>query len=270
MTVNSQHLQILYQAYCNTYPLWKNADIKSLKQLDLPHDSKDFFLRKPDKQLRLGQLAEQFVFNQIEVCTTAKILAENIQVQKEKRTLGELDTLLLLDNIPIHLEIVYKFYLYDATLGALEIECWIGPNRKDSLVEKLNKLEQKQLPLLFSEHCKHALKQLELDHHDFKQQVLFKAQLFVPYQQQVRFEILNVDCICGFYINTSQLELFKTYQFYIPIKLDWFLAPNKSVDWLNFSKFKTTTKSFTDGNKSPLFWMKSNTGILSKAFLVWW
>ena len=100
--------------------------------------------------------------------------------------------------------------------------------------------------------------------------VLFKAQLFVPYQQQVDFEILNVDCICGFYINTSQLELFKTYQFYIPIKLDWFLAPKKSVDWLSFSKFKTTTKSFTDGNKSPLIWMKSNTGLLSKAFLVWW
>lgn len=206
MNNSSQHLQVLYRAYCKTHLLWKNADIKSLKQLNLPQVNTDFFLRKLDKQLRLGQLAEQFVFNQIETCTKAVILAENIQIQKDKRTLGELDTLLLLDRTPIHLEIVYKFYLYDATLGASEIECWIGPNRKDSLIEKLNKLEQKQLPLLFSKHCKHTLKRLELDHHDFEQHVLFKAQLFIPYEQQIHFELLNADCVSGFYINTTQLE----------------------------------------------------------------
>lgn len=270
MNNSSQHLQVLYRAYCNTHLLWKNADIKSLKQLNLPQANTDFFLRKLDKQLRLGQLAEQFVFNQIETCNRAAILAENIQIQKDKRTLGELDTLLLLDRIPIHLEIVYKFYLYDTSSGASEIECWIGPNRKDSLIEKLNKLEQKQLPLLFSEHCKHTLKRLELDHLVFEQQVLFKAQLFVPYEQQTHFELLNADCISGFYINTSQLERFKTHQFYIPTKLDWFLAPNDTVDWMDLIHFKLTSRPSIERHKSPLFWLKSNTGKLSKAFLVWW
>jgi len=270
MINSSQHLQVLYQAYGNTHLLWKNANINSLKQLHLPLDNNDIFNRKLEKQLRLGQLAEQFVFNQIETCTRAVILAENIQVQKEKRTLGELDTLLLLDRIPIHLEIVYKFYQYDASLGSSEIECWIGPNRTDSLIEKLNKLEQKQLPLLFSKDCKHALKQLNLDHHDFQQHVLFKAQLFIPYEQQIHFEFLNADCVSGFHINTSQLEGFKTHQFYIPTKLDWFLEPNENVDWMDWIQFKLTSQPAIERHKSPLFWLKSNTGKLSKAFLVWW
>ena len=46
--------------------------------------------------------------------------------------------------------------------------------------------------------------------------ILFKAQLFVPYQQDVNFDDLNEDCICGFYLKSGQLEDFKACQFYIP------------------------------------------------------
>ena len=270
MNLSPQHLQELYEAYCTTHVLWKRADVNNLRQLEIPLDYNSFFLRKLERRLRLGQLAEQFVFNQLETCESTEILAENIQIQKDKRTLGELDTLLEIDNQSIHLEIIYKFYIYDATLGATEIERWIGPNRKDSLVDKLNKLQNKQLPLIDSQDCKLVLKQLGLDHHDFKQQVLFKAQLFVPYQQQITFELLNSDCVCGFYINTTELETFRNHQFYIPTKLDWFLEPREAVEWLEFSDFKSESKSFLDNNQSPLFWIKSETVELVKAFLVWW
>ncbi len=270
MNFSSQHLQVLYKSYCKTPLLWKNSDVKSLKQFHLPQNGTNYFLRKLDKKLRLGQLAEQFLFNEIETCKSTVILAENIQIQKNKRTLGELDLLLLYNNTPIHLEIIYKFYLYDVNLNTSEIEHWIGPNLKDSLSEKLNKLEQKQLPLLSSEYSQNTLKQLNLNHYNFEQQVLFKAQLYVPYQYQVSFKFLNVDCICGFYINIAQLELFTTYQFYIPRKLDWFLAPNDTVNWMDIIQFKLSSQRSIECQKSPLFWMKSNTGKLSKAFLVWW
>ena len=49
----------------------------------------------------------------------------------------------------IHLEVSYKFYLYDENLGKLESEKWIGPNKRDSLVQKTAKLKSKQLPILF-------------------------------------------------------------------------------------------------------------------------
>jgi hypothetical protein len=270
MKLSPQHLQALYHAYCKTQALWKRANVCRLQQLEIPNGYDSLFLRKLERRLRLGQLAEQFVFNQLETCESTEILAENIQIQKDKRTLGELDTLLIVDNQPIHLEIIYKFYVYDATLGDTELERWIGPNRKDSLVEKLNKLNQKQLPLLYSQDCKLALKQLELDDFDFKQQVLFKAQLFVPYQQHVTFEVLNTDCVCGLYINTTQLEMFKNHLFYIPSKLNWFLEPHEAAEWLEYLNFKSESTPFLDNNQSPLFWMKSETGKLVKGFLVWW
>jgi hypothetical protein len=223
-----------------------------------------------ERRLRLGQLAEQFVFNQIQSCDTIELLAENIQVQKEKQTLGELDSLLMVDKQPIHLEIIYKFYVYDDSLGSSELERWIGPNRKDSLIEKLTKLKDKQLPLLYSDACKLTLVDLELNHFNFKQQVLFKAQLFLPYQREVNFELLNKDCVCGFYINSKQLETLKDHEFYIPSKLDWFLEPNDTIGWLDYSNFKEASKDFLNNNQSPLFWLKNNTQELTKGFLVWW
>ncbi|WP_415859547.1 DUF1853 family protein [Aureibaculum sp. 2210JD6-5] len=110
-----------------------------------------------------------------------KILTENIQVQHDKRTVGELDCILIKDNTPIHLEIIYKFYLYDNSVGSSEIEHWIGPNRNDTLLKKLTKLKEKQLPLLYSEHTKPILDDFNLNPKIINQLVYFKAQLFTPY-----------------------------------------------------------------------------------------
>ncbi|MDG5491563.1 DUF1853 family protein [Psychroserpens sp. SPM9] len=270
MEIDSKHIQRLYQAYCNTHLLWKNGAVYDLKQLQLPNETSLVFLRKLKRRLRLGQLAEQFAFNQMDAYESIQLLAENIQIQREKHTLGELDALLLIDNQPIHLEIIYKFYVYDASLGTSETDQWIGPNRKDSLKEKLTKLTKKQLPLLYSSDCQSALKLLGLNDYHFEQRVLFKAQLFVPYQQEIHFEQLNQDCVCGFYIHTKQLEHFKACEFYIPNKLDWFLEPQTDVDWLNYANFILDSHTFLEQQQSPLFWIKTENGTVSKGFLVWW
>ena len=47
-----------------------------------------------------------------------------------------------------HLEYSYKFYLFDHKLEQPFINCWIGPNKKDGLNQKLKKLKENQLPLL--------------------------------------------------------------------------------------------------------------------------
>ncbi|WP_299336716.1 DUF1853 family protein [uncultured Psychroserpens sp.] len=270
MNLSHQHLQLLYQAYCKTHFLWMNDRVFKLKQCHLPVASNPQFLRKLDKQLRLGQLAEQFVFNQIETSDTAELLAENIQIQKDKQTLGELDALIRVSHSPIHLEIVYKFYVYDDTLGSSELEQWIGPNRKDSLIEKLNKLKEKQLPLLYSNACKANLEKFGVNTISVEQQVLFKAQLFVPYQQEVSFNLLDERCVCGFFITNTQLKDFRDSQFYIPMKLDWFLEPHHKVDWLSFNDFRSDVNAFLEQQQSPLFWMKNERQELSKCFLVWW
>ncbi|WP_295983015.1 DUF1853 family protein, partial [uncultured Algibacter sp.] len=86
-----------------------------------------------EKNLRLGKYVEQLVSFELAQQNNISVLAENIQIQDGKITLGELDCLLLKNNKPIHLEVIYKFYLYDATVGESEIDHFIGPNRKDSL-----------------------------------------------------------------------------------------------------------------------------------------
>ncbi|SDS33567.1 hypothetical protein SAMN04515667_1943 [Formosa sp. Hel1_31_208] len=270
MHLSPQHFQDLYQGFCKTHNLWQNNTVFDMTQFNLPLSASSVFHRKQEKRLRLGQLAEQFVFNQLETSKDVTLIAENIQIKKDKQTLGELDAILQIDKQQIHLEIIYKFYVYDETLGDTELERWIGPNRKDSLIEKLTKLKDKQLPLLYSEACQSTLEHLNIHDSSVIQHVLFKAQLFVPYQIDVDFEILNSDCICGYYLRRNQIKTFSTNKFYIPTKLDWFLNPFNDVDWLNFNDFVEKADSFLNQGQSPLFWMKHKEGRLQKCFLIWW
>ncbi len=69
-----------------------------------------------------------------------EIIGQNIQVIENKITISELDCLILDNHKPVHIEIVYKFYLYDESLTGNEIDKWIGPNRNDSLKHKITKL----------------------------------------------------------------------------------------------------------------------------------
>ena len=266
---STNHLQQLYASFCKTPLLWKGADIGNLPQLEI-ENYHPVFLRKVERYLRLGQLAEQFVFNQLETSKSVRILAENKQIQNERKTVGELDAIIKFRDEAVHLEIVYKFFLYDDTITASGLQNWIGPNRKDSLNEKLNKLSEKQLPLLYSGYCQDLLETLNLCAEDLQQQVLFKAQLFTPFNQDLDFGDLNPDCHQGFYFRLNQLEEFKNHEFHIPPKIDWLLEAHTQADWLAYEVFIPEANRFLKAQKAPMFWMRNKNGELTKAFLVWW
>ena len=109
-----------------------------------------------------------------------EILGNNIQIISRKQTLGEIYCVLLKENKPFHIEIAYKFYVYDPTVGNSFLEHWIGPNRRDSLVLKLSKMKQKQFSLLYRDVCKPILDDFNIKVASVKQRAFFKAQLFVP------------------------------------------------------------------------------------------
>ena len=193
----------------------------------------------------------------------------DVRFSKDRITLGELDCLLYKNGNPIHLEVIYKFYLFDPTKQG--IHCWIGPNKKDRLVEKLEKLQQKQLPLLYAKECEKYLKSISLHSSDFSQQVYFKAQLFVPLGMQTSIDInINTDCIIGFYCTPLKLTKFKNAKFYIPSKKDWLIIPHTNVAWMGHEKYLEQSKNYLDRQFSPLCWMKTTTGELKKFFLIWW
>ncbi|WP_303318838.1 DUF1853 family protein [Flavivirga abyssicola] len=263
-------IQKRYEGFLSTPFLWKGDILSNLNSFKITSKSDKIDINI-DEKLRLGKYVERFVSFELEQHNNISILAENIQIQDNKITLGELDCLLLKNNKPIHLEIVYKFYVYDASIGKTEIEHFIDPNRKDSLKEKITKLEDKQLPLLHSNTCKNYLKTLNLKSEDISQQVYFKAQLFFPFSNQdIQLKTLNNDCIVGFYINKNQLNQFNDCKFYIPKKKDWLIVPHTNVKWLNVNEFKVAVKAYFEQQFSPLCWVKLKNGILKKIFLVWW
>ncbi len=271
MNKKQDNIKLRYQGYLNTFPLWDTLPLLGLKQIQLDEFIKTVYKQVNDKKYRLGHLVEQFVFHDLEQRSDVSLLSKNVQIKREKQTIGELDCILKKGNEVIHLEIIYKFYLYDESVGYSELEHWIGPNRKDSFIEKITKLKNKQLPLLYKPETQILLDELNLKTSNIEQQVLFKAQLFVPYlllKTPLRF--VNNNCILGYYINFKDIDTIRTNQFYIPQKLDWLSQPHIEVDWLNFDEAQQIILNFISQEKSPLCWIKSSDGTLQKLFIVWW
>lgn len=270
MDFKTKIIQKRYDGFLNTPSLWKGNRILELVQLDIPSESKQFNATIDDHK-RLGKYIEHFVFFQLNTTKATKCIAENIQIKRHKITIGELDCLFEKDNKPFHLEIVYKFYLYDETLGKNEIERFIGPNRKDTLVEKLNKLKNKQLPLLYSKEGLTYLDSIGIHYSNIKQLVCFKAQLFIPFSsKKINFETINEDCIVGFFVTKKELMNFKTSKFYVPSKKDWLLQPYEKVSWVSYSQILSITNEDLKKNFAPLLWIKSPKGTIDKCFLIWW
>lgn len=263
-------LQKRYEGFIKTSCLWKNDTVFNLMQFEIASTSSKIDI-EIDENLRLGKYIERLVSFELSQQKNIRVLAENIQIQQDKLTLGELDCLLLKDKQPVHLEIIYKFYLYDASVGASEIEHFIGPNRKDALIEKLTKLKDKQLPLIYTDTCKPYLKTFGLKSEIISQQVYFKAQLFLPFaNQDIQLKTLNNNCIVGFYITKDELSTFEGCKFYIPSKKDWLVTPHTNVDWLSFEEITTIMKDYYEQKYSALIWVKHRNSLLKKVFLVWW
>ncbi len=271
MHFKNKEIQLQYQGFLKTKSLWINTLYETIQLNDLQSNYDKSFKVNIHGNPRLGKLVEQFVFNQFNTIETITLIAENLQIQDDKITIGEIDCILLQNEKPIHLEIIYKFYLYDNSVGNSEIEHWIGPNRNDSFHQKFEKLNQKQLPLLYHKKTIEVLESYNLNVNDISQKVYFKAQLF-PHLHAMKneFPVINNECIEGFYIYEEELNLFNDCKFFIPTKHNWLVQPHYHVNWLNFDTFKERLTLFLQKKSSPLCWLKKNNGELFKIFIVWW
>ncbi len=264
--------KLRYQGFAATPPLWTNTIVSQFRQIELVLKPQTFDDSIVFKNQRLGKLVEEFVFNQLQQQDSVSWVCDNLQIQNGKQTVGEIDALYYNDGQPIHLEIVYKFYLYDSIENYNQpLAYWIGPNRKDSLLYKLDKLNSKQLPLLYNELTKSYLETYALDIKILEQQLCFKAQLFLPYQNRtINISPLNPDCIAGFYITFSKIELFINLEFYIPKKLDWLVIPHQNVNWMAYASVLEILESETSNQRSPLVWLRNNDTELTKCFITFW
>jgi hypothetical protein len=270
-SIEKQLHSLRYDGYRNTPLLW-NGELEGLDMLvtEEQHSEKHPTYDANGSHIRLGKLIEQFVLFDLDQIEALQVLQSNIQIFKDKITLGELDAIIQHLEKVVHLEIVYKFYLYDPKLPH-ELNRWIGPNRNDSLVQKLQKLKDKQLPLLHRPETFEAITKLNINPLEIEQKVLFKAQLYVPYKSSIKkFSYLNNACISGYYIRLEDLNDFQKHTFHVPDKLDWLIIPHLDVEWLALCTFVETISNQLALKKSPICWIKSENGELQKFFLVWW
>lgn len=264
-----------YLGFYNSFALF-DEELISLKQFvfdeELDIDNIDFSTLSIKKKIPLGQRIEYFFEFYINHSNRYNLVKRNIQVLKEKETLGELDFILYDNQLKIykHVELVYKYYLFDESQGK-DLNAYIGPNENDTLVKRIEKLRDRQLPMLYNNETKKYLEYINLD--TLEQEVCFKANIYLPYFKEIdKIPIINNLCIKGYYISENDFftnDEFKSYKYNLPKKSDWILDSNDCKEWSSYDEIKEEIIFFLDSKKSPLLWIKKDNKV-EDFFVVWW
>jgi len=239
----------------------------SLSDLDVPSDI-DFVI---PTNLRLGHLAESVVAALIKASTNYDLLYENVQLIDDGRTIGEIDFIIKNKESELlkHVELAYKFYLYDPKLSSKPIHNWIGPNRNDSLSEKLTKTRNSQFPLLYHDVARSVFSDIEIS--EMSQALCLLVTLFVPYGYDADFSPEYNRAIKGFYIGA---EKFKSWDhsekiYYIPSKKEWGIDPATNDNWTDFYGIADRIDISISERQAPLVWQRCGNSYMM-FFIVWW
>ncbi|MGO4818817.1 DUF1853 family protein [Flavobacterium sp. W22_SRS_FP1] len=238
-----------------------------LSKLNLQSDL-DFIL---PTNIRLGHLEEKIVSELIKSSTNYNVLFEHFQIIEDRKTLGEIDFIIKnrIDKKLIHLELAYKFYLFDPGISSEPINNWIGPNRNDSLIEKLNKLKNKQFPLLYHKCTASKLETIDID--SVSQALCLLVSLFIPYEFKTKLSPSYEKAIKGYYLN---LETFISLQdseksYCLPSKKEWGMDASENKIWTNYQDVENQIMKSIEEKQAPLCWQKYKGTYLS-FFIVWW
>lgn len=259
----------LYSGYLATSLLWENS-LDGLEQLQVADFPTPSLQEIGNSNIRLGFLAEHFTFDFWQQAPDIDLLARNIQVNGANETLGEIDAIMKQDNQFIHVEIAFKIYLYDPKHGSSALDHWIGPNRKDSLVDKLERFKTHQLPLVAQPEARDALSPWISVMESITSKVWIKSLLFMPKGTDIDISPLNKECIVGHYIKRNALEQYRDCRFFLPSKQEWMIVPHTHVNWCDFDTIGEEIDGLLAREYSPMIWTKSATGALSRMFVVWW
>ncbi len=268
--LEKRHYQ--YEGFYKQPNLWLTPSFFEYPQIDVPFlKTISFPIEEPQKHQRLGKLVETFYTQNLREQPNYKILTNNLQIQVNKhQTLGELDVICETPTGTKHIELTYKFYLYKTDI-LHELDRWVGPNLKDSLVKKLNKLKIKQLPMLQHPVCQQMLSDRNINPNNIQQHVHFKAQLYVPLSlQKHQFPNINNACICGYYISHKEIDFLFPFALYqIPQKQDWLINPKHNTQWMSFIEIKPLIIEQIAQKHSPLIWIKRGA-IYERLFVTFW
>ena len=221
----------------------------------------------------LGKQAETCFEYYLQHSKRYKLLASNIQIQGVTHTKGELDYLVYdaQEHKTIHIELTCKFYLYDSSLGNQELKCWTGPDRKDTLIQKLDKLRLKQFPLLYSEEAIAEISHLNLDILSVTQQLCLKSYLFVKREEDVGNVLKDYkNAIVGYWIPFSEFASEDQDALYkISNKQEWLLPPENLKEFKSLTEVSSLLQLHISNKRSQLVYKRKGKHI-ERFFVVWW
>ena len=97
-----------------------------------------------NRQRKLGLYAENLLIQWLSLSPEHSLLAHDLVIQGENRTLGALDFIVDTPAGVEHWELALKFYL---GVGGRDWDHWVGPSIKDSLAIKMARVDGHQLQL---------------------------------------------------------------------------------------------------------------------------
>ncbi|MGJ8666567.1 MAG: DUF1853 family protein [Patiriisocius sp.] len=220
----------------------------------------------------LGKQAE-FIFELLlKQCKPFELLAANAQINGETQTIGELDYIVknVITREFIHIELACKFYLFDDSNNEIFEGKWIGSNRKDTLLDKINKLKEKQFPLLYNSFTSNILNGLGIKVSEIIQQYYITSSFYIPQG----FDVLKLPleyqkCVVGTWIHFEDLILDEEYYYAMPSKKEWLLPPSEIVQWLTPGAIEIKISEEIKNRRAPQVYKKQGAQI-SKFFVVWW
>jgi hypothetical protein len=264
-----------FLGYLNTPSLFEKLNGLNQFELDIEETNKfDFTKLNISDNLPLGKRIERFFEFYINQSQNYELIKSNIQIIHDKKTLGELDFLIFdkKQRKYMHIEHIYKYYLYDLSF-INEIDRFIGPNRDDSFAQKLTKLKEKQLPLLYKDETKNYFDDIDTD--AFEQKVCFKGNIYVPINLLGKeIPIINNSCIQGFYISYIEFieqKYFKEFEYFLPPRSDWVSDCRLNKTWKSFDEVIDEIELFLQHKKSTLIWLKNEKeNKIQSFFITWW
>jgi len=173
---------------------------------DNPESLSDELAKKPT--WKVGLLFESLVLYWLEHGSRFTVLGQNVPVKNDERTLGAYDLVVQrADGRVEHWELAIKFYLQKHADSAWD--AWVGPNARDRLDLKLNKMLLHQLPLSNTGPGRHALRDLGVVG-PVKRRAFIKGMFFTPWQEADPIMPMGADPrqTHGVYVRQSELAAY--------------------------------------------------------------
>jgi len=269
------NLKTQFLGFINTPSLFKNLHSLNQFELDINEiNGFDFSKLIITDKLPLGKRIERFFEFFVNQSINYELIKSNIQIIHDKQTLGELDFLIydMKNKKYLHLEHIYKYYLYDTSFEN-ELDRFIGPNRDDTFIKKIEKLKNKQLPLLYKDETRQYLDGIDID--NIEQKVCFKGNIYVPLNLLGKeIPIVNNSCIQGFYISYKEFitqKYFKEFKYFLPSRDDWVCDCSFNKTWKNLGEIIDEIELLLSYKKSTLVWLKNEKeNKIQSFFITWW